>query len=121
MLAEYTTQRRVQQVRRRVVAADSGSSLRIHDRPHRLADPDRAFPHTTSMHDQFGSRSLRILHRNDSRFGNDFSRITDLATCFTVKGCSIENQLDLLPASASCRRSLKPRMPTMVAVVSRRS
>lgn len=49
------------------------------------------------MHDQFGSRSLRILHRNDSRFGNDFSRITHLATCFTVEGCSIENQLDLLP------------------------
>ena len=95
--SEHTAQRRLQQVRRRMVAGDGRTGLRIHDRLHRIAHAQVTHLHRTGMQHQ----PVRVLGRAEHLKGASGrlqqAAVTHLTAALSVKRRHIEHHDGLVP------------------------
>src|SRR4029450_13501180 len=99
MLTKNLPQRRMQEVRGRMVFADRLPAGRIDFELHGHFVTYRATLHHTVMHDEVSSRFLciRNLHFRTLLEGQGPTHVTDLSAGFAVKRGALEHQLDALP------------------------
>ena len=95
MIAEMPTQRRVQQMGRRVVGAELGAARRIDGEGQRVAAMQGAALDLAHMHDQIAGALLRV--RDDEARavgGGDLAAIAHLAAGFAIEGSLVGDQGD---------------------------
>src|SRR5215813_2661584 len=99
MLTKNLPQRRMQEVRGRMVFADRLPAGRIDVELHGHFVPYRATLHHTVMHNEVSSRFLRIrnLHFHTMLESQGPAYVTDLPASFAVERRTLEYQLDTLP------------------------
>ncbi|GBD18004.1 hypothetical protein HRbin27_00495 [bacterium HR27] len=96
MLTEHSSQRRMQEMCRRMIPSDRCTSLGVDDRDDWLADLDIPFAHPPPVRDQLRGRALRIFDDHDTRVGTNLAGVTDLSAGLTVERRAIEDDFDLV-------------------------
>ena len=90
------TQRRVQKVRRRVIAPDVPAAVGVHLRQHVVVDGDAPLDDAAAMQDEPALGALRVLDAEATVGPSNLARVADLAALLGVERRLEEDDLRLV-------------------------
>ena len=96
MVAEHLDERRLEQVRCAVCAADGLAALGINADGDSVAELDLSALDKAVVHELAALVLLDVIHSDAGAFGTDEAVVRDLTAHLGVHGCLIENDYDLL-------------------------